>query len=92
MYLADALHRQSIDRVTSLISDRVHPHVGFDLQAVRIGDADLLALEVHPGPDAPYGVGTNEQKLTYYVRCGGSSIPARPEDFRAAIRARYAAG
>jgi hypothetical protein len=90
--LGDALNRKSIDRVTSLISDRVHPHVVFNLQAVRIGDAELLALNVHPGPDAPYGVGTNEQKLTYSVRRSGSSIPARPEDFRAAIRARYSPG
>jgi hypothetical protein len=90
--LRETLDRKSIDRVTSLISDRVHPHVVFNLQQVRIGDADLLALDVHPGPDVPYGVGTHEQELTYYVRRSGSSIPARPEDFRAVVRARSAPG
>jgi Putative DNA-binding domain len=90
--LGDTLNRKSIDRVTSLISDRIHPHIVFNLQQVRIGDEDLLALDVHPGPDVPYGVGTNEQKLTYYVRRSGSSIPARPEDFRAVLRARYTPG
>lgn len=90
--LGESLNRRSIDRVTSLISDRVHPHVVFNFQQVRIGDADLLALDVHPGPDVPYGVGTNEQKLVYYVRRNGSSIPARPEDFRAVVQARFPQG
>jgi hypothetical protein len=86
--LGDALNRNSIDRVTSLISDRVHPHVSFDTETITIRDAALLAVYVYSGSDAPYGIGTNEQKLTYYVRRSGNSIPARPEDLRNSVRAR----
>lgn len=86
--LGDALNRRSIDRVTSLISDRVHPHVVFDLEQVTLRGKEVLALHVRSGADAPYGVGTNEQKLNFYVRRSGSTIPARPEDLRNSVLAR----
>ncbi|MHB1835326.1 MAG: AlbA family DNA-binding domain-containing protein, partial [Solirubrobacteraceae bacterium] len=86
--LGDALSRDAIDRVTSLISDRVHPHVVFDLEQVTLRAKEVLALNVHSGLDAPYGVGTNEQKLAFYVRRSGSTIPARPEDLRNSVLAR----
>jgi hypothetical protein len=86
--LGDALNRKSIDRVTSLISDRVHPHVVFGLEQVTLRGEEVLALYVYSGSDAPYGVGTNEQKLNFYVRRSGSTIPARPEDLRNSVLAR----
>jgi hypothetical protein len=50
--LADTLNRQSIDRVTSLISDRVHPHVVFDFEAVTLRGERVLALHIYSGAAA----------------------------------------
>jgi hypothetical protein len=86
--LGDTLDRGSVDRVTSLVSDRVHPHVSFDTEQVTLQGKEVLALHVHPGADAPYGVGTNEQNLKFYVRRSGSTIPARPEDIRNSVLLR----
>ena len=71
-----------------LISDRVHPHVSFGMEQVKIGNAGVLAVYVHAGRDGPYGVGTNLQNLAYYVPCGGNSIIARPEDLRNPVLSR----
>ena len=89
--LDDALTRKAIDRVTSLISDHVHPHVLFTIEAITLGTAAVLAVHVQPGADTPYGVGTDPRKLTYYVRRGANSSPARPEDIRYSVRSRMPA-
>ena len=86
--LGDALNRDAIDRITSLISDRVRPRVLFDSEQVTLHGEVVLVLNVHSGPDAPYGVGTRGQKFTFHVRRSGSTIPARPEDLRNSVLAR----
>lgn len=86
--LGDTLNRESIDRLTSLVSDRVHPHAFFGFEEVVLRGKRVLALHINSGTDAPYGVGTNEQQLKFYVRRSGSTIPARPEDLRNSVLAR----
>jgi len=86
--LGDALTREAIDHLTRVISDHVQPHPSFEVETISVGDAEILAVSVWPGPDTPYGVGTSDRKLIYYVRRGGNSSPARPEDIRNSVRSR----
>jgi hypothetical protein len=86
--LGGALTREAIDHLTRLISDHVQPHPPFGVETIPVGDATILAIHVSPGADTPYGVGTSDRKLIYYVRRGGNSSPARPEDIRNAVRSR----
>jgi hypothetical protein len=86
--LGDALTREAIDHLTRLISDHVQPHPPFEIERIAVGDSEILAVYVSPGSDTPYGVGTSDRKLIYYVRRGGNSSPARPEDIRNAVRSR----
>jgi hypothetical protein len=86
--LADALDRDTIDHLTRVVSDHVHPHPHFEIAAVAVGETVVLVVDVWPGPDTPYGIGTSDRKLTYYVRRGGNSSPARPEDIRHSVKSR----
>lgn len=86
--LGGTLDRDAIDRLTLVISDHVHPHPHFEIAPVAVGDTIVLVVDVWPGPDTPYGIGTNDRKLTYYVRRGGNSSPARPEDIRHSVKTR----
>ncbi len=86
-----ALTGEAVDHLTRLISDRVKLHPSFEVEIVVIGDAEILAIHVRPGPDTPYGVGTSDRKLVYYVRRGAQVQPApkpAPEDIRISVRSR----
>ena len=80
--------RESIDRLTSLISDRVRPHVHFTINMTNVDGLDVLVVDVPAGADTPYGVGTNDRDVVYYVRRGATSFPASPADVRSFVRAR----
>jgi predicted HTH transcriptional regulator len=86
--LGEALTRGAIDRLTQLISDHVQPRPPFEVETTRAAGAEILAVYVSPSPDTPYGVGTNDRKLTYSVRRGGNSSPAHPEDIGHSVRSR----
>ena len=78
---------QAVDRLATLISDWTHPPVDCAPQLVKLGSANVVVVSVPPGVEPPYGVGTSDRKLVYYVRRGATSAPARPSDVRAAVRA-----
>ena len=85
--LGAALTREAVDHLTRLISARVRPPPPFEVEIIVIGDAEILVVYVGLGPDTPYGVGTSDLKLIYYVRRGANSSPA-PEDIRNSVRSR----
>jgi hypothetical protein len=83
--------RESIDRLTSLITSRIRPPVHFVVHEVEVDRALLLLLEVAPGAEAPYGIGSSDRDLTYYVRVGATSYPASSAELRAVVRSRQPA-
>jgi hypothetical protein len=89
--IGDENPRNAADRVASLLTDWVRPRIHFNLELVTIDTATVLVADVFPGADTPYGVGTTDRVVTYYVRRGGNSFPATPDDVRAFVRDRMPA-
>jgi hypothetical protein len=84
--------RRSLDRLTSLISDWVRPLPDFECEMVEIDGRGVIAINVGRGRNAPYGVGTSERHIAYYVRRAGNTFPASPAHVRAFVQARAPAG
>jgi hypothetical protein len=80
--------RGEMDRLTQLITDRVKPRIDFKLEIVALNDAHVLMVDIAAGTDPPYGVGTSDHSIVYYVRRGATSFPATPADVRAVVRSR----
>jgi Putative DNA-binding domain len=80
--------RSAIDRLTLLIRDWIKPLVDFHPTAAEIEGKTVVLVHVEPGVDTPYGVGTSERRVDYFVRRGGTTFPATPADVRAFVRAR----
>ena len=80
--------RKTIDRITNLICDHVRPLVEFDASVVKVRGKPVLLVHVQSGSEPPYGVGTTDRQLHYYVRRNGSSFLATPADIRASVRAK----
>ena len=79
--------RDTIDRVTQLVSDRVRPLVNFHPELADVDGRRVLLVRVNPGAEPPYGVGTTDRRIDYYVRRGATTFPATPTDVRAFVRA-----
>jgi hypothetical protein len=83
--------RAAMDTVTNLVTDWVRPPVDFTTSIAEVDNKPVLLLEVKRGQDAPYGIGTNDRGLEYFIRRNGTSMPARADEVRAAVQARAAA-
>ncbi len=83
--------RRAVDRLTSLIRDWVRPLVDFESKVAQVDGKQVLLVRVDPGSKTPYGVGTTDRRIDYYVRRGGTTFPATPADIRAIVRARLPA-
>lgn len=84
--------RKTLDRATQLIRDWVRPHVDFDTELTEVDGKHVLLVRVDAGAEPPYGVGTTDRRIDYYVRRSATSFPATPADVRAFVRARISAG
>lgn len=89
--LGKAHTRQNVDRLTSLISDWVRPLPSFEVEMVDIDGRGVIAINVDTGSEPPYGIGTSERDVRFYVRRVGNSFPASPADVRAIVQPRVAA-
>jgi hypothetical protein len=58
---------------------------------VEVADRGVIALQVEPGDHVPFGVGTSERGVRYYIRRGGNTFPASPADVRAFVQSRLPA-
>jgi Putative DNA-binding domain len=76
------------DRMTQLIRDRVRPHVYFRTELAGVDGEQVLLVRVEPGVEPPYGVGTTNRRIDYYVRRDATTFLATPADVRASVRAR----
>jgi hypothetical protein len=81
---------RTVDRLTNMVSDWVRPLPDFECQTVEVGGRSVIAIEVSPGTGVPYGIGTTDRDIRYYVRRGATTFPATPADVRAFVRARLA--
>jgi hypothetical protein len=86
--VGDDRDRDSRDRLTSLVSDWIRPLPNFECVWVEVGDRGVIALHVDSGDHVPYGVGTSERGVRYYIRRGGNTFPAAPADVRAFVQSR----
>lgn len=80
--------RTAVDRITQLIRDRVRPTVGFDTELADIDGKQVLLVRIDAGAEPPYGVGTTDRRIDYYVRRSGTTFLATPADVRAFVQAR----
>lgn len=80
--------RSAIDRATNLVTEWVRPTVDVLPSLAEVDGKSVLLLEVNSGQDAPYGVGTNDRGLEYFVRRNGTTLPARADEVRLAVQAR----
>jgi hypothetical protein len=78
------------DRLTSLVSEWVRPLPSFECESVEVRRRGVLALAVEPGEHVPYGVGTSDRAVRYYVRRAANTFPASPADVRALVGSRVA--
>jgi predicted HTH transcriptional regulator len=83
--------RKALDRTTQLIRDWVRPHVDFETELTEVDGKRVLLVCVAAGAEPPYGVGTTDRGIDYYVRRSGTSSTATPADVRAVVRARLPA-
>jgi hypothetical protein len=82
--------RETVDRLTSLISDWVRPLVDFHPALADLDGKQVLLVRVNPGAEPPYGVGPTDRNVVYYVQRGATTFPATPADVRAFVRSRLA--
>ncbi len=83
--------RDHRDRLTSLVIDRVRPLPNFECEWVEVAECGVIALHVAPGQHVPYGVGTSDRSVRYYIRRAGNTFPASPADVRAFVQSRIPA-
>ena len=88
--LGEAYTAASRDRLTNLIRDWVHPLPAFHLEMIDAANSGVIAVNVAPGSDTPYGIATSERGASYFVRRAGTTFPASPADVRAFVQARLA--
>lgn len=81
--------RETIDRITSMITDWVRPRVMFTAEIAELVSRRVLVVDVAAGVEPPYGVGTTDKRIDYYIRRNGSLLLATPSDVRDVIRARF---
>jgi hypothetical protein len=86
--LVDDDLRGAVDRLTSLIRDWVRPLPVFHPTLASVDGMQVLLVRVQQGAETPYGVGTSDRRVDYYVRRGGTTFPATPADVRAFVRER----
>jgi Putative DNA-binding domain len=84
--LGDLSLREAADRLTNILSDYVRPLPHFAVDVVA--RAQVIVVTVDAGIETPYGVGTSDRDIVYYVRRGATTFPAAPGDVRAMVRAR----
>jgi hypothetical protein len=84
----DAQIARSLDRLTNLITESVRPLVDFHLERAAISGRTVIELTVQRGANAPYGVGSTERKVAYYIRRGATTFPAAPADVREFVQSR----
>lgn len=71
------------DRLSQVIRANVYPEPKTMFESCEFNGRKLLIIIVEEGQNKPYGVGTDPAKLTYYVRRGATTPPARQEEIRA---------
>lgn len=86
--VGDDRGREGRDRLTSLVSDRIRPLPNFECEWVEVAGCGVIALSVEPGEHVPYGVGTSDRGVRYYIRRAGTTFPASPADVRAFVQSR----
>jgi hypothetical protein len=86
--LGEMRTREDLDRLTNLITEWVRPQVHFTLAESCLDGARVLVLDIAAGGEPPYGVGTSDRKLVYYIRVGATTFPASPAEVRAIVRSR----
>lgn len=89
--LGEHYSRQSLDRLTNLVRDWVRPLPDFECEMVDVAARGVIAVNVAAGTRPPYGIGTSERDMRYYVRRAATTFPATPDDVRAFVQARISA-
>ena len=76
------------DQLSSLIRDWVRPLVDFTVEESVVDGKLIVVVDVAAGSLPPYGVGTRERDVRFFVRRAATTFPASPLDVREAVMAR----
>lgn len=76
------------DRLSNLVKNMISPAPLYDIGRAQVPAGEVIALNVRPGPDVPYGVRVRGKALSYHVRRAGTTFVAEPHELRAAVLAR----
>ena len=74
------------DRVKQMIRAKVHPEPKTQIEQCEVQGKTLIAITVEEGDQGPYGVGSDTAHLTYHVRRGSTTPPARQSEIRELAR------
>lgn len=73
------------DRLSQMIRANVYPEPKFKIESCELDGRKLLVILIEEGQSKPYGVGTDQSKLSFYVRRTATTPPARQEEIRAMV-------
>ncbi|MBC8030790.1 MAG: ATP-binding protein [Pyrinomonadaceae bacterium] len=74
------------DRIKQMIRSKVHPEPKTQVEQCDVNGQTVIAIIVEEGEQAPYGVGSDPENLSYHVRRGATTPPARQSEIRIAAR------
>lgn len=74
------------DQLNNIVTDIVTPRPQVEVRAYETDGRLVVGLHVGPGVEPLYGVDPANPR--YYVRRGASTLPAKPDDVAAVVRAR----
>ena len=78
---------EACERLHNIVRNNVSPVPGFVVSPHTIRGCNVIALQVEPGDQRPYGVGSKGGRR-YYVRRGANNWVAEPEELREICKPR----
>jgi hypothetical protein len=76
------------DDLTRLVESWIHPVPEFSVDWFSVPGGDgqrVIALQVNPGDQPPYGAGTTPDTVTYYLRRSATTFAVMPAEVRALV-------
>jgi Putative DNA-binding domain len=79
---------KGLDTLTNKIRNWVSPVPDFGVESISTGDdlPTVVAVSVIKGSQPPYGAGTTNDTLTYFIRRGATTFAAAPDQVRELVR------
>lgn len=77
--LPDSVLQQALETLDEVIYSASLPHIVPHVYVQRIGDVNVLIVEVSAGMNKPYRIKSEDSERSVYIRLGRSTLLASPE-------------